>query len=73
MEMVAQASASGRTFTKTITVNLLGSFNMIPGVLFPSRQGTPQDLAKLLRQIIENDMLNGEAIRLDWPIRTAPK
>ena len=26
--------------------------------------GTPQDYAKLARHIIENDMLNGEVIRL---------
>ena len=43
------------------------------GVPFPSRLGTPQDYAKLVRSIIENDMLNGEVIRLDGAIRLAPK
>ena len=43
------------------------------GVPFPSRLGTPQDYAKLVRHIFENDMLNGEVIRLDGAIRMAPK
>ena len=43
------------------------------GVPFPSRLGTPQDYAKLAQHIFENDMLNGEVIRLDGAIRLAPK
>ena len=43
------------------------------GVPFPSRLGTPGDYAKLVRHILENDMLNGEVIRLDGAIRLAPK
>ncbi len=43
------------------------------GVPFPSRLGTPADYAKLVKHIIENDMLNGEVIRLDGAIRLAPK
>ena len=42
-------------------------------VPFPSRLGTPEDYAKLVRHILENDMLNGEVIRLDGAIRMAPK
>lgn len=42
-------------------------------VPFPSRLGTPQDYAKLVRHIFENDMLNGEVIRLDGAIRLAPR
>ena len=42
-------------------------------VPFPSRLGTPADYAKLLHQIITNEMLNGEVIRLDGAIRMAPK
>ena len=42
-------------------------------VPFPSRLGRPDDYAKLVRHIIENDMLNGEVIRLDGAIRLAPK
>lgn len=43
------------------------------GVPFPSRLGTPADYAKLVHQIVVNDMLNGEVIRLDGAIRLAPK
>ncbi|WP_198969756.1 3-hydroxyacyl-CoA dehydrogenase [Xylophilus sp. ASV27] len=43
------------------------------GVPFPSRLGTPQDYAKLVAHIVENEMLNGEVIRLDGAIRLAPK
>jgi NAD(P)-dependent dehydrogenase (short-subunit alcohol dehydrogenase family) len=43
------------------------------GVPFPSRLGTPQDYAKLVHQIVTNEMLNGEVIRLDGAIRLAPK
>ena len=42
-------------------------------VPFPSRLGTPQDYARLARHIFENDMLNGEVIRLDGAIRLAPR
>ena len=42
-------------------------------VPFPSRLGRPQDYAKLVQHIVENDMLNGEVIRLDGAIRMAPK
>jgi len=42
-------------------------------VPFPSRLGTPADYAKLAIHIFENDMLNGEVIRLDGAIRLAPK
>ena len=43
------------------------------GVPFPSRLGTPEDYAKLVRHIVENEMLNGEVIRLDGAIRLAPR
>ena len=43
------------------------------GVPFPSRLGTPKDYARLAQHIIENDMLNGEVIRLDGAIRLPPK
>jgi NAD(P)-dependent dehydrogenase (short-subunit alcohol dehydrogenase family) len=42
-------------------------------VPFPSRLGTPLDYARLVRHIIENEMLNGEVIRLDGAIRLAPR
>ena len=43
------------------------------GVPFPSRLGTPLDYARLACHIVENDMLNGEVIRLDGAIRMAPR
>ena len=43
------------------------------GVPFPSRLGTPQDYPKLVKHIIENDMLNGEVIGRDGAIRLAPR
>ena len=42
-------------------------------VPFPSRLGRPADYAKLVHQIVTNEMLNGEVIRLDGAIRLAPK
>ncbi len=42
-------------------------------VPFPSRLGTPEDYARLAVHIFENDMLNGEVIRLDGAIRLAPR
>jgi NAD(P)-dependent dehydrogenase (short-subunit alcohol dehydrogenase family) len=47
--------------------------SLAAGVPFPSRLGTPQDYARLARHIFENDMLNGEVIRLDGAIRLAPR
>lgn len=43
---------------------------MVP---FPPRLGKPAEYAMLVRQIIENPMLNGEVIRLDGAIRMQPK
>ena len=42
-------------------------------VPFPSRLGRPVEYAALVRHIFENEMLNGEVIRLDGAIRMAPK
>ncbi len=42
-------------------------------VPFPNRLGRPDDYAQLAQHIIENEMLNGETIRLDGAIRMAPK
>jgi NAD(P)-dependent dehydrogenase (short-subunit alcohol dehydrogenase family) len=42
-------------------------------VPFPARLGQPGEYAALVRHIIENQMLNGEVIRLDGAIRMAPK
>ncbi len=40
---------------------------------FPSRLGKPEEYASLVKQIIENQMLNGEVIRLDGAIRMTAK
>jgi NAD(P)-dependent dehydrogenase (short-subunit alcohol dehydrogenase family) len=40
---------------------------------FPSRLGRPDEYAALAQHIIENEMLNGEVIRLDGGIRMAPR
>jgi NAD(P)-dependent dehydrogenase (short-subunit alcohol dehydrogenase family) len=42
-------------------------------VPFPSRLGRPVEYAHLVKSIVENEMLNGETIRLDGAIRMAPK
>jgi NAD(P)-dependent dehydrogenase (short-subunit alcohol dehydrogenase family) len=42
-------------------------------VPFPSRLGKPSEYAALVKHIIDNEMLNGEVIRLDGAIRMAPK
>jgi len=42
-------------------------------VPFPSRLGKPSEYAALVKHIVENEMLNGEVIRLDGAIRMAPK
>lgn len=39
---------------------------------FPSRLGTPQDCVKMVMQIIEHHVPNGEVIRLDGAIRLTP-
>ena len=43
---------------------------MVP---FPPRLGRPDEFASLVGEIIRNEMLNGEVIRLDGAIRMQPK
>lgn len=43
------------------------------GIPFPARMGRPEEFAMLVRQIVENPVLNGEIIRLDGAIRLAPR
>jgi 3-hydroxyacyl-CoA dehydrogenase/3-hydroxy-2-methylbutyryl-CoA dehydrogenase len=43
------------------------------GIPFPSRLGRPEEYAALARHIVENQMLNGEVIRLDGALRMPPK
>jgi NAD(P)-dependent dehydrogenase (short-subunit alcohol dehydrogenase family) len=42
-------------------------------VPFPARLGRPSEYAALAKHIIENEMLNGEVIRLDGALRMPPK
>jgi len=42
-------------------------------VPFPHRLGQPAEFAQLAYHIVENEMLNGEVIRLDGALRMAPR
>ena len=42
-------------------------------VPFPPRLGRPEEYAALAQHIVENEMLNGEVIRLDGAIRMSPR
>jgi len=42
-------------------------------VPFPSRLGRPDEYAALAQHIVENEMLNGESLRLDGALRMAPR
>lgn len=42
-------------------------------VPFPKRFGRPDEYARLVQHILENEMLNGDVIRLDGAIRMAPQ
>ena len=44
--------------------------NQVP---FPKRLGKPEEFANLVEHILENQMLNGEVIRLDGAIRMQPR
>ena len=43
------------------------------GIPHPSRLGRPEEYAQLVEQIVANQMLNGETIRLDGALRMPPK
>jgi len=47
--------------------------SLAASVPFPPRLGLPREYASLAQAIIENEMLNGEVIRLDGALRMAPK
>ena len=46
---------------------------LVDSTLFPKRLGYPKEFAKLVLSIFENNMLNGEVIRLDGSLRMSPK
>jgi NAD(P)-dependent dehydrogenase (short-subunit alcohol dehydrogenase family) len=39
----------------------------------PSRLGRPSEFGQLMRQIVENPMINGETLRIDGALRMAPR
>ncbi|HEY6361152.1 MAG TPA: 3-hydroxyacyl-CoA dehydrogenase [Vicinamibacterales bacterium] len=63
------------TFDTPLLAGLPGAAreSLAQQVPFPSRLGRPEEYAALVRHIFENEMLNGEVIRLDGAIRMAPK
>jgi NAD(P)-dependent dehydrogenase (short-subunit alcohol dehydrogenase family) len=42
-------------------------------VPYPSRLGAPDEFGALVAHIVDNEMLNGETIRLDGALRMAPR
>lgn len=40
---------------------------------FPQRLGDPSEYARLVKEMVENPMLNGEVIRIDCALRMAPR
>ena len=42
-------------------------------VPFPNRLGRPEEYAALAAHVVENQMLNGEVIRLDGALRMPPR
>ena len=47
--------------------------SLVESTVFPKRLGKPEEYAQLVISIFENNMLNGEVIRLDGSLRMAPK
>lgn len=47
--------------------------SLAAGVPFPKRLGDPREFASLALEMLTNDYLNGETVRLDGAIRMAPK
>lgn len=46
---------------------------LLQSAIFPKRLGKPEEFGSLAREICQNDMLNGEVIRLDGGIRMPPR
>jgi hypothetical protein len=67
------ASLVTSPFTKRTALPDAARVSLAQQVPFPSRLGRPEEYAALVRHIFENEMLNGEVIRLDGAIRMAPK
>jgi NAD(P)-dependent dehydrogenase (short-subunit alcohol dehydrogenase family) len=68
------AIAPGAVATPMIgTISEEAQASIESGIPFPSRFAKPEEFAKLALAIIDNDMLNGEVIRLDGAARLAAK
>ena len=47
--------------------------SLVDSTLYPKRLGKPEEYAHMVISIFQNNMLNGEVIRLDGSLRMAPK
>jgi len=47
--------------------------SLIEQIPFPARPGRPEEFARLVREIVENRLLNGTVIRLDGGLRMGPR
>ena len=47
--------------------------HLAAGVLFPKRLGTADELASMVMELLTNDYMNGETVRVDAGIRLPPK
>lgn len=47
--------------------------NLIATAIYPKRLGQPEEFAALAKHIVENQLINGEVIRLDGAIRLQPR
>ena len=47
--------------------------NLGQNVLYPKRLGTPGELASMVVELLTNDYMNGEVIRVDGGIRMPPR
>ena len=82
--VIARDLASQGIRCNTIVPGLIHTplFDMLPEhvfkgleatVLNPQRLGKPDEIAMLSQQIVENDYINGECIRMDGGIRMTPR
>ena len=47
--------------------------NLARNVLFPKRLGYADELASMVAELVTNDYMNGETLRVDGGIRMPPK
>jgi NAD(P)-dependent dehydrogenase (short-subunit alcohol dehydrogenase family) len=46
---------------------------LVESIPFPKRIGRTEEFAALVREIITNEYINGETIRIDGAVRMSPK